>query len=241
MTPKAVRRVLLGQIWAIAVVLLCGWLLDAGTALAQMPAPEEAAAEAPAEPEPAPEEKGPTFPKELADPAIETDTLTLRLIPLTADQLGALAGEWLGIVQQATEQVVDQQITISGTEADAVEESARERLTELTEARGALFDKYNAILDAWELKGGDPAMVTGYRTYRNAIMVEKTRNTDWRTLVAKAWNWVISPDGGLKVALKVGIFAAAVLGLTRQVKGALDRAGTKEVEPGGAGGGKVEV
>ncbi|WP_142661302.1 mechanosensitive ion channel family protein [Paracoccus laeviglucosivorans] len=174
---------------------------------AQDAAPAEAVAAAPAPEAEAGELDG------LENPNIDAATLTLRLIPLTAEELEKLSADWLAIVRASTVDVVDEQIRINNTSAELVEEAARARLTEVTESRRALFDKYSTILDAWELKGGDAAKIAGYRTYRSAIIVEETRNTDWRTLLAQATSWVVSADGGLRVATNVGIVLASFLGL----------------------------
>jgi small conductance mechanosensitive channel len=213
MRPSLGRRAL-SLCRSVTVAGLFGLALHAGAALAQMPAPEPAPA--PEEPAvaaaPAPDSSSADL-EGLADPAIDADVLTLRLIPLTAEELEKLAADWLAIVRDSTSRVVEEQIRIDSTEAEAVEEAARARLTELTEERRALFDKYSTILDAWELKGGDAAKIAGYRAYRSAIIVEETRNTDWRTLLAQAWAWTKSRDGGVQVAMNVGVVVASFLGL----------------------------
>lgn len=189
---------------AVAAAGLLGWSLQAGPALAQEAEPEALGAAA---------ESAPAAPATLADPAIDPARLTLRLIPLTAEELEALAAEWLAIVRDSTAQVVEQQIRINETEADMVEQAARDRLTELTTERRTLFDNYARVLDAWEIKGGDTEAIAGYRTYRSAIIVEETRNTDWRTLLAQAMAWTTDRDGGGRVAINAGIVLATFLGL----------------------------
>lgn len=169
-----------------------GWLRAAGPALtlalslALAPAPvraqlleEPAAAAEDHKIEPAPLPAAPVERTDmLRDPAIRTQELRLRLIPLTAEELERLASDWLAIVRARTAEVIEQQIAIDDTQADAVEEAARDRLTRITEERRTLFDKYSAVIDNWELKGGDPAKIKGYRDYRGAILVEETRDTD---------------------------------------------------------------
>lgn len=198
---------------AVAASALLLAALHAVPAAAQAPeaAPAESAAVAPAPPPEA--EAAPAALQGLADPAIDVDVLTLRLIPLTAAELETLAADWLAIVRASTAKVVEEQIRIDSSSAEAVEEAARTRLTEMTEERRALFDKYSGVLDAWELKGGDAAKIAGYRLYRSAIIVEETRNTDWRTLLAQAWAWTISRDGGVQVAINVGVVVASFLAL----------------------------
>jgi small conductance mechanosensitive channel len=214
------RLITAGPIRALALLFIATFAITSPAA-AQLLPPELAA---PGEPEPAPEapaadaaeapaEATPPLAAALTDPAISADELNLLLIPLTVDQLAALAGEWLTIVQAKTQEVVEQQIRINRTAAESVEQAARDQLTALTEERRALFDRYSRVVDAWELKGGDPAAIATFRSYRSAIIVEETRNTDWRTLVAQALAWTTARDGGVQIALNAGVVIASFLGL----------------------------
>ena len=225
---RTARRV--GRPPAVAMLLAAflGVVLAAGQVSAQ--GPDEDAAPAPVEkpgltPAVGPEGK-PALSNELTDPAIDEAELTLRLIPLTAQEIELLAAEWLGIVRAGTEKVVEEQIAINRTQKDAVEQAARDRLTALTDERRDLFAKYSAVIDAWEQKGGDEAKIAGYRSYRNSIIVEETRNTDWRTLLAQALAWTTDRDGGIRVAINAGIVLASFLGLlllARLVRRLVDR------------------
>ncbi len=145
-------------------------------------------------------------------PGIETAELEYRLVPLTKDELAALAEEWLAIVKGKTEEVMAAQIAISRTDGD-VESAAREKLTDLTRERRALFDKYSKVISAWEKKGGDPDAISGYRAYQSAIIVEETRQADFKTLLSQARAWLFAWDGGLKIGMNLLILAAAILGL----------------------------
>jgi hypothetical protein len=69
------------------------------------------------------------------------------------------------------------------------------------------------VLNSWETKGGDPDVIAGYRAYRAAILVDEARQADWRTLLAQASAWATNPEGGVALAINVGIIVAAFLGL----------------------------
>ncbi len=144
------RPITAAPLWALALLFIATFAITSPAA-AQIAPPEAAA---PAEPEPAPEapasdpaeapaETAPPLAAALTDPAVSADELSLLLIPLTVDQLAALAGEWLTIVQAKTQEVVEQQIRINRTAAESVEQAARDQLTALTEERRALFDRYS--------------------------------------------------------------------------------------------------
>lgn len=108
------------------------------------------------------EAEGPTLPSQLLQPGIPTDELALRLVPLTKDELAALAERWLAIVKAKTGEVVETQLTIASAEGDAAA-AARARLADLTAERKSLFDKYSAVVSNWEAKGGDEALIADYR------------------------------------------------------------------------------
>ena len=148
----------------VLAFLLCTLLVfgtQSGPVLAQDTAPsedaastEEAAPEAAApEEEPAPEEEAPPeLPAPLTNPNVPVEELALRLIPLTADELNALADEWLGIVKSATQEVTDKQIEIQALEGEASQELLDE-LTDLTERRADLFERYSSVVDSLEKEG----------------------------------------------------------------------------------------
>jgi small conductance mechanosensitive channel len=191
----AIHRVL-----AIAIVLASFAPLPA---LAQDSAAPAAEAEADA---------GPDLPSEVLNPQIDPQELELRLVPMTKDELAALAAEWQSIVKATTEEVMAQQIQISRSEG-AAEEAARDRLTELSQERKALFDKYSKVVSAWEKKGGDEAEIATFRAYRNAILIDETRTADYKTLLRQALAWMTARDGGIQLAINTGVIVASLLGL----------------------------
>lgn len=195
----------------LAALLIAPW---AGAAMAQESAPAaepgaEVAVEAAAEPA---QDKGPELPEALLDPGIGTIELEYRLVPLTKDELGALASEWLAIVKSKTEDVTQRQIAISKAEGEAAKQQ-REELTEILDVRKDLFDNYDKIVTAWEKKGGDAAAVAEYRAYRNAISVEERSSADIRTLLTVAVAWLFHRDGGIQLGIDIAIVIAAFVAL----------------------------
>jgi small conductance mechanosensitive channel len=188
------------RVLAIALMLACVAPLPA---LAQDSAAPAAEAEA---------DTGPELPAEVLNPQIDPQELELRLVPMTVDELAALAAQWQAIVKTKTEEVMAQQIQISRTEG-AAEEAARDQLTELSQDRKALFDKYSKVVSAWEKKGGDEAEIATFRAYRNAILIDETRTADYKTLLRQALAWMTARDGGIQLAINVGVIAASLLGL----------------------------
>ncbi|TDL91394.1 mechanosensitive ion channel family protein [Meridianimarinicoccus aquatilis] len=161
--------------------------------------------------EPAAEE-GPTFPAVLTDTGLSIEEMKLRLIPLTVDQLEALAQEWLGIVQTQTQAVADAQIAVLNA-GDNAPDALRTRVEELSDERQRGFARYSLVVDGYQKKGGDEATVDQFRAYRTAIIVEEKQNADLQTLATQALRWATQRDGGIQLGIQVGTVVAAFLGL----------------------------
>ncbi len=156
----------------------------------------------------------PAVPEAILAADIPVDELTLRLTPLTVDELAAAAEAWRGIVKSKTEELVEAQITAQSEAGDtAVADSARERLAALAEQRRALFERYSTVVDSWEKKGGDEAAIGEYRSYRNSIIVEETRTSDFQTLMTRALAWLTAADGGIELAIDVTVILVALFAL----------------------------
>lgn len=190
--------------WIIAALLSLGLALGAAAQDApsgSAPPQEAAGAEA-----------APGLPPEIVDPAIPPEELTVRLVPLTRDELGEAAVVWRGIVKDATQRVVDAQIALLRSEGELADR-IRERIVDRTRERDDLFKLYGIVVDAWEQKGGAADAVAEFRAYRNSIIVEETRSADAETLAKEALAWATAEDGGVEVALRFGVIAASLIGL----------------------------
>ncbi|MEX2519729.1 MAG: hypothetical protein WD969_10410 [Paracoccaceae bacterium] len=117
-------------------------------------------------------------------------------MPLTKDDLAALAAEWLGLVKAKTREVAEIQIVIAKAEG-AVEDAARQRLPGLIDERKSLFDRYGKVVTAWEAKGDDEATIASYRACLNATAVGETQAADFKTPVARVVGWLKSPNAAI--------------------------------------------
>ena len=206
--PLLLRMLRLSLAFVFAVTVV-------GAAMAQedaAPAEETPVEAAPAE-DAAAEEPAPEVPDPLRNADIPIEELVVRLIPLTADQLAVLAEEWQGIVQDATQEVIDKQLEIAAAAEAGDADVVNEDFVELTQQRAALFEKYTAVVDSLENKGGSADAVAGYRAYRSAVLVEETQTADWRTLLQRMISWTTNRDGGIRVAIRAGIILASLAGL----------------------------
>ncbi len=140
-----------------------------------------------------------SLPDAVTNPAISLEELEIRLVPLTRDELAALAEVWRDIVRTKTTEAMEDLLAVRAAEGTAAD-AARERLIERATERKDIFDRYLAVIDAWELKGGDEAAIEDFRIYRLAIRADGIKSTDPETLLAALVEWLISADGGIEVA-----------------------------------------
>jgi small conductance mechanosensitive channel len=209
---------LLLRMLAVLLALSAGaaWAQDTST---DAPAPAESAdpAAAPENLEPAAEDVAaadapPPYPAGLDDPSIDLAELQLRLIPLTVDQLAALADAWQQNVAEQTQAVIDQTLAVAALPEEQ-KEAGRERIVALTQERDNGFDRFTAVVSNFSRKGGDEAAIATYRAYRASIIVQEKQQSDWQTLVKSAMNWIVSPQGGVQLATRILVIGAALLAL----------------------------
>lgn len=156
--------------------------------------------------------ESPPYSMGLDDPSIPLEDLRLRLVPQTVDELTALAEAWRSNARDATLAVVERNLELREAGDDATEEQ-KAAYADLLEARGAIFEKYGAVVSSLEAKGGDPALIDSLRTYRTAISVEETAALEPQEILVNILAWLVSPEGGIEFALRVAIIIGSVLGL----------------------------
>ncbi|MFO8152581.1 hypothetical protein, partial [Thioalkalivibrio sp.] len=123
--------------FSLFVLLAALWFLPVAVQAqqAEAPAAETPAAEAPSAQAPeatAASEEPPAYPPALDAPDIPLEELQIRLVPLTADELAALALAWQGLARDATQAVVDTQLEIRA-QGEAAPEALRDQRLALME------------------------------------------------------------------------------------------------------------
>ena len=158
------------------------------------------------------EASSPAYPEGLDDPAIPLEELRLRLVPLTVEELTALAKAWRTNARDATLAVVERSLALRDADDNATEAEIEAR-DALLATRAGIFDKYGAVVASLEGKGGDPALIDSLRTYRSAITVEETATLEPGEIVGNVLEWLIHPEGGIQLALRIAVIVASLLGL----------------------------
>ncbi|WPL18226.1 Small-conductance mechanosensitive channel [Thiorhodovibrio winogradskyi] len=188
----------------VGVFFLTGTLATA-TGWAQSSTSEEPAAAM------AEEQKTP-YPDGLDDAAIELDSLRLRLVPLTADQLAVLAAAWQDLARAAAQAGVDKSLEIRAADPAEAEQLREERLA-LIEDREQLFEKFSAVIASLELKGGDPAEVAAMRHYLKAVEIEGRSQLTLQEFTDSFLQWLASPEGGVGIGIRLAVIVASFFGL----------------------------
>ncbi|WP_116131481.1 mechanosensitive ion channel family protein [Tropicimonas sp. IMCC34043] len=156
---------------------------------------------------------GPAYPPELDNASMPIEEFQLRLLPLTADQLSALAEHWQAVARDQTQAVVEATIAAKGTDGVAAQPDAVEKVVELTTTRGTSFARLKSVVDNLEKKGGDEATIAALRAYRSAILVEEKQRADWKTLLRQAQNWALSKEGGQRMVVRTGVIVGSFIAL----------------------------
>ena len=162
-----------------------------------------------------------------ADPSLALDHLELLLVPLTKSQLLVEAEAWRDLVGETVQQISNHEIATRKknediAEADAepaiseAEEDERrddkeeelETLVELREKQAALLERFEAVLSAYEEKGGDP---TEHRQYAQAVSGIRVEITDVNATWTAVRGWLTSSEGGVKWLKEISKFVAVIL------------------------------
>ncbi len=184
-------------------VMLCA--LSTSVGWAQDATAEEPAAEAT-------QGMATAYPAGLDDPSIDLEELQLRLIPLTADQLGSLAAAWQEQARAATQAAVDKSLEIRAAEGSETE-ALREKRLALLEERGLIFEKFLAVVSSLEAKGGDPAKVAALRDYLSEIRNQEKWRLTLQEFADSLLKWLVSPEGGVGIAFRIVVIAGSLFGL----------------------------
>jgi small conductance mechanosensitive channel len=189
---------------SLGVVVLLLALATAGVWAQESTAEEPAATAA--------QDKAPPYPDGLDDPTIDLDELELRLIPLTLDQLSALAAAWQDQSRSAMQAIVDKVLEIRAADEAEAEALRKERLA-LLEERNSVFDKFSAVISSLEAKGADPSDVTALRDYIAAITREERSQLTLQEFGDSLVEWLVSADGGVKLGFQIAVIIGSWFGL----------------------------
>jgi small conductance mechanosensitive channel len=158
------------------------------------------------------------------------DELQLLTAPLTLEQLTAEAEIWQGRVQESM--IAIARLKVEALTATGKRESqVHDEINTLSAQRVEVVDKFNLIIDAMELKGGDPEVVSGYRQYISGAIASEFQATDAKTILNRAVDWTLSTDGGGSLLVRVATILGSlfVLVLASRLARSIARRGIRRI------------
>ena len=140
------------------------------------------------------------------------EEVSLRLLPMTTEDLAKEADGWISEIKARTSEIVDLKIAIAEAAGDTARvEAMQSKVVALTESRRAVFKNFELVLGSWESKGGDPEAIAGHRKFVTALRADELKATDRGTLLTAGKEWLFAKDGGIRVAWQAMIFAVSLL------------------------------
>ena len=132
-------------------------------------------------------------------------------------------------VLKATEQAVEETAARNaGQESDrldaeikaekALKDETLEKLAALREQRVQVIDRLNVVVEELSTKlgltdtGQEKEEVLGYRRYVDAVKAVEVDTTDFQALRSTVASWLVSDEGGLRMARNLGKFLAILVG-----------------------------
>ena len=158
------------------------------------------------------------------NPAVSTEILALKLDPLTKEEIASEIAAWQAILKEKAQAIATAEIATRAGGPDRTEVLAS--LPKLRDEKSAILDRFEVVLDAYEVKGGDPE---GYRKYAAAVTGIKAQIND----VSSTWHaltgWLTSKEGGIKLGIHLLQFIAVML-VFRVIAGLVSKLVSKAVE-----------
>lgn len=144
------------------------------------------------------------------DTTVDIEDLELLILPETREELSQTALAWQTVFKDKTKSIIDAKIALRSADEKQAE-TLREQILKQSEERKELYDKFAVVIDALEIKGGDPKLVEEFRQYRTAVFQEEIKNTDSITLFSHLVDWLGSSDGGLGILFKIAVMVFSFL------------------------------
>ncbi|SLN37925.1 hypothetical protein PEL8287_01839 [Roseovarius litorisediminis] len=73
------------------------------------------------------------------------------------------------------------------SDPSAATEAAHQQLARLVKDRAGLFERFSMVVDAFESKAGDEALVTELRAYRDSVLFKETLLASPKAVAIAFW------------------------------------------------------
>lgn len=133
--------------------------------------------------------------------------LELRLMPLRKAELTKEAELWVGRLQTKVAELCETETAARHADVNA-KPALLTRAGTLRTERTALLDRVNLVVGALKDKGGD---VAEYEKYIPAVSGVRIDVTDTAAATSVVWNWIKSPEGGLRWVRNIVLFVVTLV------------------------------
>ena len=119
------------------------------------------------------------------------------------------------------QKIADKQISLLRNPEKATD-AANQEIVRMVEMRASVFERYTMVVDALERKGGDPVLISDFRTDRDSVFFKEIILASPRAIFFAFLKWATRLDGGLSILKDFGIVLLAFLALlvvARSVRG----------------------
>jgi small conductance mechanosensitive channel len=149
------------------------------------------------------------------NPDIARDDLRIMVRPLSKTELEAEADAWFDLLRAKAKQIAAVRLAPRATDSpSAIDEAATETATnlavqaaetvnQLRDERTAINDRLMIVLDSLDAKGGSSEE---YRSYSKAVVGIELDTSNARTVWTGVAGWLISREGGQRLAYNLGGF-----------------------------------
>ncbi|MEN8150412.1 MAG: mechanosensitive ion channel family protein [Planctomycetota bacterium] len=137
----------------------------------------------------------------VGDEKMDVKDLELLLKPLTLADLEAEVDAW------------QEKLKVAATAYETAKVGDGTDATALSDARGAIAERLGVVLKAYGKKGGDEEKIAEVETYVGINSPGVVKEGEGLAALGKrAYNWLISPAGGLVVGLNILFFVLIIIG-----------------------------
>jgi small conductance mechanosensitive channel len=143
--------------------------------------------------------------------AVDLEILKAQLRPLTVDQLQKELDAWMVLLQKKCLEVRKAEVaSLRATDADEIAKYNAAAVDQRGE-RDSLLKRVDAVIDAFEAKGGAEDVVAQQRDYVKSVVV-RPKVTGLRATWATFEAWLFSPEGGIATGLGLLRFLLTIVG-----------------------------
>lgn len=130
------------------------------------------------------------------------EELKLRLKPMRLAQVEVELEAWLAILESKTREIATNQIANNNAPAPTADDEA---------AQMAIVDRVEVVIDAYRKRGADSAKIETYEAYVASATGVEIDSGDIAGLVNYAKDWLVSPTGGIELALNIVFFLLTII------------------------------